>query len=238
MPHRRLSLTTIAIAASLLLTAAPAMARGGGHDHGEGGHEHGEGGYEHGFKGGHDNGRHLGWFKHQEPFAPVYRYARPWLYRPQAVYSTGWRTPRAWGGSAWPWHRPIIATAAAWGLAWGLGSYFLFQAPPIVYVPLPGELAIPPGVVSVPWMDAPTPFDDPPGYASPGYTSSGYTSSGYMTPVYAPSPYAPSSYSAPIDSPSIYDPGPWAAPPPVFLPQRSLLEAAPPLPGIAALYPY
>lgn len=224
MAHRRPSLTTIAIAASLLLAATPAMARGGEHEHGEGGH--GEGG--HGFEGGHGNGRHLGWFKHQEPFAPVYRYARPWLYRPQAVYPSAWRTPRAWGGSAWPWHRAVIATGAAWGLAWGLGSYFLFQAPPIVYVPLPDELAIPPGVVSVPWMDVPTPFDDPSGYTSPAYAD----------PAYAPSSYNAPPRSAPIGR--IADPGPWAAPPPVFLPERSLLDAARPPPGVAApaLYPY
>lgn len=214
MRHRR-SLTAIAIAAALLLTVAPAMARGGGHEHGGGGHER--------FEGGHDNGRHLGWFKHQGPFAPVYGYARPWLYRPQAVYPTAWRGPRAWGGSAWPWHRAVIATGAAWGVAWGLGSYFLFQAPPIVYVPLPGELAIPPSVVSVPWMDVPTPFDDPPGYTSPAY---------------APPPYGASSYSAPISR--ISEPSPWAAPPPIVFPQRSLLDAAPPPPGVAApaFYPY
>ena len=233
MAHRRPSSTTIAIAASLLLATAPAMARGGGHEHGEGEHEHG-------FKGGHDNGRHLGWFKHQEPFAQSYRYARPWLYRPQALYPAAWRTPRAWGGSAWPWHRAVIATGAAWGLAWGLGSYFLFQAPPIVYVPQPGELAIPPGVVSVPWMDVPTPFDDPPGYTSPGYTTPAYAPSPYAPSPYAASAYAAPPYSAPIDLPRISDPGPWAAPPPVFLPQRSLLEAAPLPPGVAApsLYPY
>ena len=229
MPHRRPSSTTIAIAACLLLAAAPAMARGGGHEHGEGGHEHG-------FEGGHDNGRHLGWSKHQGSFAPDYRYARPWLYRPQAVYPPAWRTPRAWGGSAWPWHRSVIATGAAWGLAWGLGSYFLFEAPPIVYVPLPGDLAIPPGVVSVPWMDVPTPFDGPPGYTSPGYTRPGYA-----TPAYSPSPYAAPPFSATIDPPRIgriSDPGPWAAPPPVFLPERSLLDAAPPPPGVSAPYPY
>lgn len=221
MHHRRPS-TAIAIAAALLLAVAPAMARGGGHEHGEGEHEHGEGGPER-FEGGRDNGRHLGWYKHHGPSAPAYGYALPWLYRPQAVYPTAWRGPRAWGGSAWPWHRAVIATGVAWGVAWGLGSYFLFQAPPIVYVPLPDELAIPPSVVSVPWMDVPTPFDDLPGYTSPAY---------------APPPYAGPSSSAPISRFS--EPNPWAAPPPIVFPQRSLLDAAPLPPGLAGpeLYPY
>ena len=217
----RLASTTVTIAVSLLLAATPVMARGGGHEHGEGDHQRG-------FEGGHDNGRHRGWYKHQDSFAPTYRYARPWLYRPQVAYPAAWRTPRAWGGSAWPWHRAVIATGAAWGLAWGLGSYFLFQAPPIVYIPPPDELAIPPGVVSVPWMDVPTPFDDSPNYNSPAYSFPANTQPLYGMPA----------YSTPVDR--ISDPGPWAAPPPVVFPQRSLLDAAPPPPGVAApsIYPY
>ena len=227
MRHRRPT-QAVAIAASVLIAAAPAMAKGGGHEHGGGG----GGGHER-FEGRHDNGRHLGWDKHQRSFAPVYgystyRYARPWLYRPQPAYSTAWRGPRVWGGNAWPWQRTIIATGAAWGAAWGLGSYFLYQAPPIVDVPQPDELDIPPSVVSVPWMDVPTPFDDPPGYTSPAYTS----------PAYDPRPYDAPSYSPPFRR--VSDPGPWAAPPPIFYPERSLLDAAPPPPGVAApsLYPY
>jgi hypothetical protein len=118
--------------------------------------KHGEGG---GSEGGHDQGRHLGWYKNGGP---------PSFERGYSGYSGAWVGRRVWSGGAWGWQSGAIAGSAAWGAAWGLGSRFAFFAPPAVFVPLPVYVALPPVVVSVPWMAAPAPYYAPqPIYAAP-----------------------------------------------------------------------
>ena len=122
---------------TVLATSAPAVAK------------HGE---REVFEGGHDNGRHLGWYKHGGPAFADPAYPR---------YSGDWGGRRAWGGGAWGWQSGVIAGSAAWGVAWGLGPRFALFAPPVVFVPSPVFVSLPPVVVSVPWMEAPGPYYAP-----------------------------------------------------------------------------
>ena len=61
--------------------------------------------------GGHDQGRHLGWYKHGGP---------AFTDRAGPQYSSAWTGRQAWGGGAWGWQSGVIAGSAAWGVAWGL----------------------------------------------------------------------------------------------------------------------
>jgi len=110
-----------------LARPAPAAAQHGQHDNGEGGH---------------DQGRHLGWYKH----------GQPGIAGPAFQQRSG----------AWGWQADAIAASAAWGVAWGLGPRFVFFAPPVIFVPAPVYVSLPPVVVSVPWMAAPAPYYAPP----------------------------------------------------------------------------
>src|SRR4029077_18622847 len=64
---------------TVLATSAPAVAK------------HGE---REVFEGGHDNGRHLGWYKHGGPAFAGPAYPR---------YSGDWGGRRGWGGRGWGW---------------------------------------------------------------------------------------------------------------------------------------
>ena len=148
---RRARFSRAAILAGILLLPATAYAKG------------------HGDEGGHDNGRHLGWYKHGEDpageFAPANRYRD----YPSPAYGLGgyaggdpyyggpWVGRRSWGGGYFGWQTGVIAATAAWGVAWGLGPRFAYYAPPVVYVPPPSYIMLPPVVVGVPWLDAPAP---------------------------------------------------------------------------------
>ena len=100
-----LLLAAVFTAVAALVIPAPAAAK------------HGEGG---GSEGGHDQGRHLGWYKHGGP---------AFIERGYSGYSGAWGGPRAWGGGAWGWQGGVIAGSAAWGVAWGLGPRFAFFCP-------------------------------------------------------------------------------------------------------------
>ena len=203
-----LLLTTVFTAGAALMIPAPAAAK------------HGEGG---GSEGGHDQGRHLGWYKHGGPGS---------IDRGYSGYSGAWGERRGSGGGAWGWQSGVIASSAAWGVAWGLGPRFAFYAPPAVYVPLPVYVALPPVVVSVPWLAAPAPY-----YAPPPV---------YAAPVAAePTPEA--MLSATVPPPVMVLPPPevmvLAAPPPViFSPPAYALSVwpvlafAPPMLAVAVLH--
>jgi hypothetical protein len=95
------------------------------------------------YGGGRDQGRHLGWYEHGGPAFPN---------RANPLYPGAWVGWQARGGGA---------GSNAWGVAWGLGPRFAYFAPPAVFVPAPGFVSLPPVVVSVPWMQAPSPYYAP-----------------------------------------------------------------------------
>ncbi len=124
-------------AVAVIATPTPAAAKHGEND---------------GDRGGHDQGRHLGWYKHG---GPAFNRATP-------QYSGSWTGRQARGGGAWGWQSGVIAGGAAWGVAWGLGPRFAYFAPPVVFVPAPVFVSLPPVVVGVPWMQTPAPYYAPP----------------------------------------------------------------------------
>ncbi len=146
-PARRtahLLLAAVFAAGSVLATSTPAAAK-----HGE---SEGDGG-------GHNQGRHLGWYKHGGP---------AFTNRANPQYPGAWGGRQAWGAGAWARQSGVITGSTAWGVAWGLGPRFAYFAPPAVFVPAPVFVALPPVVVSVPWMEAPAPYYARlPAYAAP-----------------------------------------------------------------------
>ena len=137
----------LAVIAASALLAGPALAKNGGD--------------------GHDNGRHLGWYKNGGPGPGMFPGAPPYMLERDQFggtgYTRGWVGRDAWGGGAWGWQTGVISAGLAWGAAWGVGTGFF--APPVVFVPPPTYVSLPPVVFGVPWMEAPAPYY-PPAYAS------------------------------------------------------------------------
>jgi hypothetical protein len=217
IPARRAAHLLLAVtfaAGTVLATPRPATAK------------HGE---SEGDDGGHDRGRHLGWYKHDGP---------AFTDRTNPQYSGAWTGRHAWGGGTWGWQSGVIAGSAAWGVTWGLPRYAFF-APPAVFVPAPVFVSLPPMVVGVPWMQAPAPYyAPPPTYAAPAAA---------ITPGdnWAPTPEA--MLFAAVPPPVVMLPPPEvmipAGPPPVILspPAYALsvwpvLAFAPPMLAVAVLH--
>jgi hypothetical protein len=156
-------LLIIAATALVIATARPAEAKDGHGDGWHGGAQHAGWGWPGGevWRGGpssHDNGQHLGWYKHgrsgsgwRAPVPPAYGW-HGW--RPAGFLGPDarrWDWPQSWGwsGFGWGWD----PGSSAWGSLFVGASIGVIVAPPLIVVPPPIYAAPPPIVAGLPYID-------------------------------------------------------------------------------------